>query len=77
MLEELAGEEDDDMLEIFWNEIHANAVRKAFDRLTSDEKEYLQRNAVPFVSISQQGTLAPIGNPEPKELPSLWNPSSF
>lgn len=31
------------MLEIFWNEVHANAVRKAFDRLTSDEKKYLQR----------------------------------
>ena len=43
ILPELAGEEEDDMLEIFWNGIHANAVRKAFDRLTSDEKEYLQR----------------------------------
>ena len=47
ILEELAGEEADDMSEIIWHEIHANAVRKAFDRLASDEKEYLQRrNAV-------------------------------
>lgn len=43
ILPELAGEEEEDMLEIFWSGIHANAVRKAFDRLTSDEKEYLQR----------------------------------
>ena len=33
-----------------------------------------QGNAVPFGILSQQGALAPIGNPEPKELPSLWNP---
>lgn len=33
----------DDVSEIIWHEIHANAVRKAFDRLTPDEKEYLQR----------------------------------
>ena len=59
ILEKLAGEEDDDMLEIFWNEIHANAVRKAFDRLTSDEKEYLQGNAVPFGILSQQGAPRP------------------
>ena len=43
ILEELAGEEADDMSEIIWHEIHANAARKAFDRLASDEKEYLQR----------------------------------
>ena len=47
ILEELAGEEADDMSEIIWHEIHTNVVRKAFDRLTPDEKEYLQRrNAV-------------------------------
>ena len=47
ILPELAGEEADDVSQIIWHEIHANAVRKAFDRLTSDEKEYLQRrNAV-------------------------------
>ena len=47
ILEELAGEEADDVSEIIWHEVHANAVRKAFDRLTPDEKEYLQRrNAV-------------------------------
>lgn len=43
ILGELAGEEADDMSQIIWHGIHANAVRKAFDRLTSDEKEYLQR----------------------------------
>lgn len=43
ILEELAGEGADDVSQIIWHEIHANAVRKAFDRLTSDEKEYLQR----------------------------------
>lgn len=43
ILEALAGEEADDVSEIIWHEIHANAVRKAFDRLTPDEKEYLQR----------------------------------
>ena len=32
-----------------------------------------QGNSVPFGFPSQQGALAPIGNPEPKELPSLWN----
>ena len=43
VMEEVADEEDSDMLEIFWNGIYANAVRKAFDRLTPNEKEYLQR----------------------------------
>ena len=43
ILEELAGEEADDVSEIIWHEVHANAVRTAFDRLTPDEKEYLQR----------------------------------
>lgn len=43
VMEEVADEEDSDMLEIFWNGIHANAVRTAFDRLTPNEKEYLQR----------------------------------
>ena len=38
---------------------------------------HCQGNAVPFGILSQQGALSPIGNPEPKELPSLWNPSSF
>lgn len=33
----------DDMSQIIWHGVHANAVRTAFDRLTSDEKEYLQR----------------------------------
>ena len=33
VMEEVADEEDSDMLEIFWNGIYANAVRKAFDRL--------------------------------------------
>ena len=36
-----------------------------------------QGNSVPFGFPSQHGALAPIGNPEPKESPSLWNPSSF
>ena len=43
ILGELAGEEADDMSQIIWHEVHANAVRTAFDRLTPDEKEYLQR----------------------------------
>ena len=43
ILEELAGEDADDVSQIIWHEVHANAVRTAFDRLTSDEKEYLQR----------------------------------
>ena len=34
ILEELADEEADDVSEIIWHEIHANAVRKAFDRLS-------------------------------------------
>ena len=46
ILEELAGEEADDMSQIIWHRVHANAVRKAFDRLTPDEKEYLQRRNV-------------------------------
>lgn len=47
ILGELAGEDADDMSQIIWHRVHANAVRKAFDRLTPDEKEYLQRrNAV-------------------------------
>ena len=46
ILEELAGEEADDMSQIIWHRVHANAVRKAFDRLPPDEKEYLQRRNV-------------------------------
>ena len=33
--------------------------------------------AIPFGILSQQGALVPIGNSEPKELPSLWIPNSF
>ena len=38
---------------------------------------HCQGYSVPFGFPSQQGALAPIGNPEPKELLSLWNPSPF
>lgn len=62
--------EDSKIIELFFAR-NEDAIKQTDD--TYGRRLY----SVPFGFPSQQGALVPIGNPEPKELPSLWNPSPF